>query len=95
MQFDILSVIARDDPAPLESAMCRHPWQMTAISNPWSGRMLTMRREDHSIKVWHRPDGLVEIEIDEVLIDASADTRVGRFVRSLLPASAFMVRRSA
>lgn len=94
MQFDILRVIERDDPTPLESAMCRHPWHMAAISNPWSGRMLMMRREDHTIKVWHRPDGLVEIEIDDVLIDAAADTKVGRFVRSLLPASAFMVRRS-
>ena len=94
MQFDILQVIERDDPSALESAMCRHPWQMMAISNAWSGRMLTMRRENHSIKVWHRPDGLVEIEIDDVLIDAAADTKVGRFVRSLLPASAFMLRRS-
>mgnify|MGYP006945830804 FL=1 len=95
MKFDILHVIDHDDPSALETAICRHPWQMTAISNPWSGRMLIMRREDHAIKVWHRPDGLVEIEIDDVLIDAAADTRVGRFVRSLLPASAFMLRRSA
>lgn len=94
MKFDILQVIARDDPAPIKSAMRRHLWQMEAISNAWSGRMLMMRREDHSIKVWHRPDGLVEIEIDEVLIDTAADTNVGRFVRSLLPASAFTVRRS-
>lgn len=93
MKFDILHVIDRDDPSALESAMCRHSWHMVAISNPWSGRMLTMRREDHSIKVWHRPDGFVEIEIDDVLIDTEADTNVGRFVRSLLPATAFIAQR--
>ena len=94
MKFNILQVIHRDDPTALESAMCRHPWQMTAISNAWSGRMLIMRREDHEIKVWHRSDGFVEIEIDDVLIDTATDTKVGRFVRSLLPASAFAVRGS-
>lgn len=92
MQFDILQVIALDDPSALESAM-RRPWQMSTIADPWLGRMLTMRRENHSIKVWHRPDGLVEIEIDDVLINPAADTMVGRFVRSLLPATAFIAQR--
>ena len=95
MQFDILKVIKSDDPSALESAMCHRPWQMSAIANPWSGRMLIMRRPEHTIKVWHRPDGFIEFEIDDVLIDATADTNVSRFLRSLLPASAFAVRRSA
>lgn len=91
MGFDILRVIDRDDPTDLESAMSQ-PWQMSAIADAWAGRMLTMRQAEHTIKVWHRPDGCVEFEIDDVLIDTGADTNVGRFVRSLLPASAVMAR---
>lgn len=95
MKFDILRVIKSDDPTTLESAMCRHPWRMTAVANPWSGRMLVMRQSEHVIKVWHRPDGFVEFEIDDILIDPAPDTKVGRFVRSLLPASAFPAGRQA
>ncbi|MDN7352035.1 hypothetical protein [Acetobacter senegalensis] len=90
MKFDTKNVIDADDSAALKFAMSQ-PWEMRVLGG-WEGRMLVMRRDDHEIKIWHRPDGIAEVEIDDFLIDLSARTNIAGFLRSLMPASACAVR---
>lgn len=90
MKFDTKNIIDADDSAALKFAMAQ-PWEMHVLGG-WEGRMLVMRRDDHEIKIWHRPDGIAEFEIDDFLIDLSARTNIARFLRSLMPASACAAR---
>ncbi|PAK77155.1 hypothetical protein [Acetobacter fabarum] len=85
-KFDIKSVIETDDSAALNRIMS-HNWDMRVLGG-WEGRMLVMQRDEHTIKIWHRPDGIAEFEIDDFLIDLSASTKIAGFLRSLMPASA-------
>lgn len=89
-KFDIKSIIDADDSAALKFAMAQ-PWEMQVFGG-WEGRMLIMQRDNHTIKIWHRPDGIAEFEIDDFLIDLSARTNIARFLRSLMPASACVAR---
>ncbi|MDN7350605.1 hypothetical protein [Acetobacter senegalensis] len=90
MKFDTKSIIDADDSAALKFAMSQ-PWEMHVLGG-WEGRMLVMQRDNHTIKIWHRPDGIAEFEIDEFLIDLSGSTRIAVFLRSLMPASACAAR---
>ena len=90
MKFDIKNVIDADDSAALKFVMAQ-PWEMHVFGG-WEGRMLVMQRDEHTIKIWHRPDGIAEFEIDDFLIDLSGSTNVARFLRSLMPASACAAR---
>ncbi|MFH7812189.1 MULTISPECIES: hypothetical protein [Acetobacter] len=85
MKFDTKAVIETDDIAALKFVMAL-AWEMRVFGG-WDGRMLIMRRDDHTIKIWHRPDGIAEFEIDDFLIDLSGRTKIARFLRSLMPAS--------
>lgn len=84
-KFDIKNVIDADDSAALKFAMAQ-PWEMRVLGG-WEGRMLIMQRDNHTIKIWHRPDGIAEFEIDDFLIDLSGRTKIACFLRSLMPAS--------
>lgn len=86
MKFDTKNVIDTDDSAALKFVMAQ-PWEMRVLGG-WEGRMLVMQRDEHTIKIWHRPDGIAEFEIDDFLIDLSGSTNIARFLRSLMPASA-------
>lgn len=85
MKFDTKAVIETDDLASLKFVMAL-AWEMRVLGG-WEGRLLVMRRDDHEIKIWHRPDGIAEFEIDEFLIDLSSRTKIAGFLRSLMPAS--------
>ena len=85
MKFDTKAVIETDDLAALKFVMAQ-AWEMRVFGG-WEGRMLIMQRDEHTIKIWHRPDGIAEFEIDEFLIDLSCHTKIANFLRSLMPAS--------
>lgn len=89
-KFDTKAVIETDDLAALKFVMAQG-WEMHVFGG-WEGRMLVMQRNEHTIKIWHRPDGIAEFEIDDFLIDLSARTKIAHFLRSLMPASACAVR---
>ncbi|GAN65980.1 hypothetical protein [Acetobacter orientalis] len=90
MKLDIKNVIATDDSAALKFALAQ-AWEMRVLGG-WEGRMLVMQRDEHTIKIWHRPDGVAEFEIDDFLVDLSARTKIAGFLRSLMPASACVAR---
>lgn len=90
MKFDTKTAIETDDIAALKFVMSQG-WDMRVLGG-WEGRMLVMQRDNHTIKIWHRPDGIAEFEIDEFLIDLSGRTKIAHFLRSLMPASACAVR---
>lgn len=90
MKFDTKAVIETDNLAALKFVMAQ-AWEMRVFGG-WDGRMLIMRRDDHTIKIWHRPDGIAEFEIDDFLVDLSAQTKIAGFLRSLMPASACAAR---
>lgn len=85
MKFDTKTAIETDDLAALKFVMAQ-AWEMRVFGG-WEGRMLIMQRDNHTIKIWHRPDGIAEFEIDDLLIDLSAQTKIACFLRSLMPAS--------
>ncbi|WP_146851651.1 hypothetical protein [Acidomonas methanolica] len=91
MMFSISDIIERDAVRDLETFM-RQGWQICTTpslwASGWAGSMLIMRRDAHEIRVWRRPDGIAEVEIDDVLIDTKANTRIARYLRSLMPAEA-------
>ncbi|WP_291366188.1 hypothetical protein [Acetobacter sp. UBA5411] len=89
-KFDTKAVIETDDLAALKFVMAQ-AWEMRVLGG-WEGRMLIMQRDNHTIKIWHRPDGIAEFEIDDFLIDLSGSTNIARFLRSLMPASACVAR---
>ncbi len=89
--FSISDVIERDAVREIEAFM-RQGWQIyitpSLWASGWAGSMLIMRRDAHEIRVWRRPDGIAEVEIDDVLIDIKANTKIARYLRSLMPADA-------
>jgi hypothetical protein len=88
--FSISDIIERDAVREIEAFMHKR-WRTYTTplwASGWAGSMLIMRRDAHEIRVWRRPDGIAEVEIDDVLIDVKANTRIARYLRSLMPADA-------
>jgi hypothetical protein len=88
--FSISDVIERDAVREIESFMHKR-WRTYTTPlwvSGWAGSMLIMRRDAHEIRVWRRPDGIAEVEIDDVLIDIKANTKIAVYLRSLMPADA-------
>ncbi|MBB2164680.1 hypothetical protein HLH26_09010 [Gluconacetobacter sp. 1b LMG 1731] len=82
--FDIHDILARDAVLELALFMKLPNWDSKTSRGP-DGNALTMRLGDHLIVVWRRPDGVVEITIDETPIHLNAETRIAAFMRSLSP----------
>ncbi|MFT9015101.1 MAG: hypothetical protein ABF990_05110 [Acetobacter sp.] len=88
--FSISNVIERDAVREIEAFMHQgwRTYTMPLWASGWAGSMLIMRRDTHEIRVWRRPDGIAEVEIDDVLIDIKANTKIAVYLRSLMPADA-------